>query len=166
MDDCYHYGYNHSNALEGRNTVQYINESIYKVSEKGKEIVISGCQSAMLVREENYLYLYPMEQHSYLLAFQPDAIVLCINIFDELNFIGRTIKYLEGAVECKVVAIVVFPGMRKSSLSGNITSNVEEKILMEKINEVNKEFGIDVFILGDKNSMDNLTDLVIDYFTE
>lgn len=89
----------------------------------------------MLVREENYLYLYPMEQHSYLLAFQPDA-------------------------------IVVFPGMRKSSLSGNITSNVEEKILMEKINEVNKEFGIDVFILGDKNSMDNLTDLVIDYFTE
>ena len=49
-----------------------------------------------------------MSRHLFLLGAQPDAIVLCVNPFDELDYIERTVKYIESVVISKVFAVVVF----------------------------------------------------------
>lgn len=166
MDDCFHYGYNHSTTLKGHDTIQYINNSMYDISECGKEIILSGCQSAMLVREENYLFTYPLEQHSYLLGFQPDAIVLCVNMFDDIKFITRTISYLEGAVECKVIALVLYPQIYTSPLSGIVLSDAKSESIDETKERFSEKTGLKVFTLGDFGDMKELVASVIRFFSE
>ena len=42
-------------------------------------------------------------------ATQPDCVVLCVNPFDEISYIRRTILYIESSIDTKVISIVVFP---------------------------------------------------------
>ena len=48
-------------------------------------------------------------QIDFLYATMPDIVILCININDETEIIERTIKFIKGAVGCKIAALVVYP---------------------------------------------------------
>lgn len=57
-------------------------------------------------------------QFSYLLGTQPDVVVLCINPFDDLDYIMRTKLFIEASVDCKVIAFVMFPMDIKDDWTG------------------------------------------------
>lgn len=48
----------------------------------------------------------------------PDAVVLCVNPFDDRDYIRRTIQFIESATEGKVIALCLFPMELKSETLG------------------------------------------------
>ena len=166
MDGCFHYGYNSSQEIRGLDTISYVNELVYNIFMNGKDIILSGCQSAMLVRDETYLYSYPLEQNSYLLGFQPDIVILCVNTYDEIDFIKRTIKYVEGSVDCIVLAIVLFPKVYNNQFENVLSASSSPVSVEGHRKNLSNHLKLPVYVLGDDTDMELLTDSIVDYFTE
>ena len=89
--------------------VSYLNSAINSISQKNVDIIISGCQSGTVVNDFGNVNYYTFSQNEFLLGTLPDAVVLCVNSYDEPVYIKRTIQYIESCVEGKVVALVLYP---------------------------------------------------------
>ena len=85
---------------------------------KAIDIVITGSQSGVLLYDIGNMIQYNLPQFSFLLGTQPDAVILCINPFDEMDYIMRTKLFIESSVDCKVVAFVMFPMDIKDDWTG------------------------------------------------
>lgn len=77
---------------------------------KAIDIVITSSQSGVLLYDIGNMIQYNLPQFSFLLGTQPDAVILCINPFDEMDYIMRTKLFIESSVDCKVVAFEVSYG--------------------------------------------------------
>ena len=72
------------------------------------KILFVGSQSHSVPFNTGNIGLYP-PQHELLIGTEPDAIILCINPFDDIIYIKRTIAYLESYIQTKVLALSMFP---------------------------------------------------------
>jgi uncharacterized NAD-dependent epimerase/dehydratase family protein len=130
------------------------------------DIIIVGSQSGTIPYDTANIEQYPLKQIPFLLATHPDAIVLCVNPYDPIEYIKRTIQFLESSIECKTVAIVIFPmgyagGWSleygpKYALSDNKVAELKEIM--------SATFGIPVFCLGNSKDMEKLINCIIDFF--
>ena len=97
---------------------------------------------------------------------QPEAIVVTINPFDDFDYVKRTVKFLESAVDAKVVAIVVYPITVANDWTGFYGKkqllNVDEYTRLKR--QYENELNIPVFTLNE--SIDSLRDIIIDYFAQ
>lgn len=75
---------------------------------KNCDIIITGSQSSVLPYDIGNLKMFPLKQYSFLMGTQPDAVILCVNPFDDDDYIFRTINFLEASVNCKVMRCVCF----------------------------------------------------------
>lgn len=103
-----------------------------------------------------------------IIASNPDAIILCVNVTDEIEYIERTISYIESLTQGKVIALVLFPLLKnnKWSITGNNyykVSNIELK-KCKKI--LNNYFNKNVFILNENEEINLLVESIIEYFKE
>lgn len=87
-------------------------------------------------------------------------------MFDDIKFITRTISYLEGAVECKVIALVLYPQIYTSPLSGIVLSDAKSESIDETKERFSEKTGLKVFTLGDFGDMEELVASVIRFFSE
>ena len=55
------------------------------------------------------LHIMPLPQYELLMGTLPDAVVLCVNPFDDRDYIRRTIQFIESATEGKVIALCLSP---------------------------------------------------------
>lgn len=165
MDECFHFGYDSEMQLSRFSAIAFLNNALYTISQKNVDLIITGCQSESILTGEGNLFNYPIPQIEFLLGVLPDAIVLVINPFDELQTIKRTISFLESCVECKVIAVVMFP------MTHNIENpfgpkvhifNSEFEQLSTIINQVCK---VPVFLLDNNLHMDSLISLIEEYFS-
>ena len=106
-------------------------------------------------------------QYHFALGTHPDAIVLCVNLFDELSYIRNSAYALMGLTGASVIAFVVFP----LTLIGDwkeVFGNSKRKITDEEFEQfadtLNKEFNKPVFLLGEKQHMEDLCREIIDFF--
>lgn len=118
MDECFHYGFHHSNSISRHETIEYINHKTNEISQSGVDIIIGGTQSGMITSYEGNLNTYPLGQYEFILGLQPDLVILCVNADDGLNCIKRTINFIEGGVDCHVIGLVIFPLVNFDGTSG------------------------------------------------
>lgn len=94
----------------------------------------------------------------------PDVIILCVNYFDDIEYIARTVNYAQALTSSKVVALSLFPFER--AYSWNSTSSnmklVDEKRLTKRKNEIESQVGIEVFLQKQTNL---LCEKIIDYLS-
>lgn len=109
MDECFHFGYNSEMRISGFERVSVLNKLMYNIAQNNVDIIITGCQSETILTAEGNLFNYPLPQIEFLFGILPDAVILVVNPYDDLEIIQRTINFLETCVECKVIAIVVYP---------------------------------------------------------
>jgi len=109
MDDCFHFGYNSNNYIVRYNRVAYFNSILDYISKKDVDIIISGCQSRTIPTDNGNLNDYTLNQIEYLLSLQSDVVVLVVNSWDDIEYIKRTISFIESAVVCKVIGLVMYP---------------------------------------------------------
>ena len=104
---------------------------------------------------------------NFLLGTQPDAVILCVNDFDEYEYVKRTINYIENMVSCRVVAIVLFPvtlldGWRGIYGGRREMSEQEMTISMKRLS---KAMDRKVYALNNCNDMKQLKNDIVDYFS-
>lgn len=66
-------------------------------------------QSATIPYQINHIYHSTIYQWNFFIGTKPNAIILCVNPQDDLDYIIRTVKFLKSAIETKVIALSLFP---------------------------------------------------------
>lgn len=165
MDLCFHFGYRSTTNVIRHNMVSYLNSSINDIAKKNVDIVISGCQSGTVTYDFGNVNYYTFSQTDFLLGTLPDAVILCVNSYDELDYIKRTIKYIESCVDSNVIALVIYPMGYNDQLGRSRLVRLDE----EKLNEIKRlyslQFDLPTYILGDEFDMESLYSNVISFFT-
>lgn len=167
-DYVFHFGYNSGMNMYPWEIISILNSMVFGVQSKGKDILISGCQSGTIHYDNSQLDSFSIKQYSFLLGIQADCVILSVNPHDDMNYVKRTIQFIESLDFGKVLALVVFPVMAGQSLTG--VGYRSKTLSQEEIQEIKRkytnEFGLPVFDLGSDDDMDTLTEKIIDYYTD
>lgn len=165
--DCvFPIGYNSLVEIQGEEAVQYINMQMQSICEKEPDIIIVGCQSGSVPYSYGNLSTYLFQQYTFLVATQPDAVILCVNYFDEVEYIKRTVQFIESSSPSKVIALVMFP-MKIEQLFAGIygrRTTISEEEFVQRKRIIEKDLEIDTFLLGENT--DEIMDHVINFFCE
>lgn len=166
MDSCFHFGYRSKTDIVRQNTVSYMNAIVNDISRKEVDIIVSGCQSGTVTYDFGNVRNYTFSQTEFLLSTLPDAVILCVNPFDETKYIERTIQYIESCADCDVIALVIFPmeyDVEKHSESTLSPLSADRQILIK--NEFLRLYKRSTYILGNADDMETLYLQVIQYFS-
>lgn len=167
MDYVFPIGYNSSVHIAGFDAIRYLNHIINILCEKDNDIILLGSQSGTVPFDTGNIIQYNIPQYDFLIGTQPDIVILCINPFDDINHIARTIEFIESSVDCKVLSLVVFPMTikdnwsaffgGKKTLNDNDFNNIKE--------ELSQFFHVSVYNLGNVNHLNELLDEIINYLS-
>lgn len=168
MDYVFPIGYHSSVYIKEYDTIRYLNNAIYHLCEDNNDLIIVGTQSGTVPYDMGNLAQYNISQHLFLLGTQPDAVILCVNPFDEPDYIERTISYIEAAVNSKVISIMVFPMDMKDDWAGIYGQRIalsEERWYLIK-EQLSKRLSIPVYRLGAESDLNKIVENVIDFFAD
>ena len=148
FDESFACGYGTNILLDEQTSIGYINYLLHKIEKKNPDIIILGGQSGLIPYAMYNLQNNSPYQKEILQASNPDVIVLCINYFDDIEYIERTVQYAEALANSKVIALSLFPFDR--AYSWNSTSSnlkiVNDEHLKKRMNEIEKQVGVEVFL--------------------
>ena len=166
MNVVYPLGYGATIDYSGKEAVMAINEIMYHLDELECDIIITGAQSGTTPLLFDNVAQLTFNQIDQLVGVNPDAVVLCVNPHDELEYITRTIKAIEGLSLSEIVALCVYPMTYMNDwqmVSGKKVPVTPEK-LSSIANAIMKKTGKEVYILGDESHMTALFDTCVRYF--
>ena len=165
MDLCFHFGYHSTTDVNRHNMISYLNTAINDISQKDVDIIISGCQSGTVTYDFGNTQYYTFSQTEFLLGTLPDAVILCVNSYDEQDYIKRTIQYIESCVDSKVIALVIYPMGYNNQLGRSRRVRITDTELTKIADCFSKQFNIPAYILGEESDMETLYSNVIGFFT-
>ena len=153
-------------CLDEEEQIRYLNYKMNEIAD-GNDLIIVGSQSGTVPYEYKNTSYYTYEQVNFLMATNPDAVVLCINYYDEINYIRRSINVIEQLGECKVLGLVVFPMIPEQTWKGMYGKR--RKIRGTEAEEIKtmiiRSTGKNAYILGDSNDMKELMNKIIGFFS-
>lgn len=166
LDCVYPVGYNRMVCLDEEEQIRYLNYKMNEIAD-GNDLIIVGSQSGTVPYEYKNTSYYTYEQVNFLMATNPDAVILCINYYDEINYIRRSINVIEQLGECKVLGLVVFPMIPEQTWKGMYGKR--RKIRGTEAEEIKtmiiRSTGKNAYILGDSNDMKELMNKIIGFFS-
>ncbi len=168
LDGCFPFGYNSTVRLSDNELICSINKLMYDIENKRNDadIMIIGCQSGTTPMLYNNIKQMTIRQLSFLLGIMPDVVILCVNPDDEIAYIERTIKAIEGVADCHVLALALYPMAFLNSWQ--MMNSKKSKLL--NLDEVKEKFKTNlnrnVYTIGDEEDIKRLTQLCIDYLAE
>lgn len=159
-------GHNHTIKVSMDESIAVVNYLMHCLDLQSPDMILTGGQSGTVPYELTNLAYSTMMQTAFLYGTSPDAVILCVSADDELDYILRTIQFIESAAEAKVIAIAVFPVYAESFLFSkmkfiNISETPRLNEIIENIAAVTK---IPVFE-NCETSVSSITDLVVQFFS-
>lgn len=167
MDDVYPMGFNSNVTVEGDESIIMLNSIMNKIDLKKRDIILVGCQSGIVPYSFSNMAYIPSKQINFLLGTVPDAVILCINPFDEISYIKRSIGFMESLINCKVIATVLFPMNFNNDWARIMDTRiaVDDSEMFEFVELIKSKTNLPCYILGKKNEMKSLYDECINYFS-
>lgn len=165
FDAVFPMGYNSSVFLNGYESVYMINHILHQLELKNPDIIIAGAQSGTIPYCQVNLRSMTQSTVEFLFGIEPDAVVLCVNPYDPLEYISRTILYIQSAVDTKVIALCLFPYTMQGEEFVSISAKrkMKENEIQNTLHILKEQFQIPVYnILGE--DFDDLIQCVIDFF--
>lgn len=166
MDACFHFGYMSEIEMKNEEIIMYTNGLMNDIArEYDVDLIMIGGQSLAVPQDWSTIDCFPMNQIAFILGTQPDAVVLCINYEDDIQYIYRTKAFLESIVECKVLALVMRPiknGGKK--LGYEKLSALEETDISKHKELLWTELRLPLYILENGKDMNELGERIVDYF--
>lgn len=104
---CYTFGYEAADTLNPQEMITVLNEEIYQLEKENCDLIIVGSQSGTVAHQLRNISMIPLKQYYFLLGTQPDSIILCVNAYDSVEYIRRTIAFFGAVVNAKVICICV-----------------------------------------------------------
>lgn len=166
MDYVYPMGYNSSVYIKEFDAVRYINYLMRQIEAKENDMIIVGSQSGTVAYDNGNIALYNIPQYNYILGTQPDRVVLCVNPYDDMEYIEKTIKFIESCIDCTVIALVIFPMGLANDWSGIYGKKIrmEETEIAKFKEQLVKSFQRPCFVLGTPE-IEELSDYIIEKYT-
>lgn len=103
------FGYSNTIGIDLRDTVLTLNNMVHNVEAGKVDLIIAGCQSGTIPYDYYSSQRIMLAQTAFLYGIIPDAIFLCVCPDDDMDYIRRTVAYIESSVNSKVIGIFVFP---------------------------------------------------------
>ncbi|PEF55817.1 hypothetical protein CON32_23520 [Bacillus cereus] len=167
MDEVYPMGYNSTVDVTGKDAICVLNDLLYTISKKNPDIILVGSQSQTVPFTTGNIGFYPISQHEFLLGTEPDGIILCINPNDDLEYIKRTIQYLESYIETKVIALSMFPINKEFEWRMIVEngSRLSEDDLQCRKQYYENYFGLPTCLIGNEFDDQKLVNIIETYFS-
>jgi uncharacterized NAD-dependent epimerase/dehydratase family protein len=167
FDEVYPMGYDATVKVDGFNAISVVNNMMHNIEKKNPDLIIVGSQSQTVAYSMSNLKYIPVSQYNFLHGCDPDGYILSVNFFDDIDYIKRTINYLESVGNGQVIALVLFP--LDNDLQWAVLGNTAHKVRMDDLEEKKKyiEDNTDkkVFILGVEEEMKGLYEACLNYYS-
>lgn len=167
-DSVFHCGYQSYLKVRPDECISILNDMVWNAQLKGKDILITGCQSGTLHYDNSNVDNFAINQYAFALGTMPDFYILCINPHDDIEYITRTINFINSIDNGKVYAIAVFPVQAVETITG-IKYKMQELCNDDLLNfkERNEKiFNLPIYCIGDDSDMEELCNLIISHFAE
>jgi uncharacterized NAD-dependent epimerase/dehydratase family protein len=166
-DYVYPFGYAGTAHETGSERIAVVNYMMHEIDINDPDIIINGSQSGTVpMIFENVANLYT-SSIDFLLGVQPDAVILCVNIFDDILYIQRSINAIQGIADTKVISLALYP--MKYPNNWFYYRNKREKCEDEEIESFTKlvkdNVGIDVFVMNE-SGYEDICNSIITFFSE
>ncbi len=109
MNDIFSCGYNSSIDLLPEQVICYVNQMLFDISNSDVDLILTGSQTALLGYNNDSVFDRPYIHRLFFEGVQSDAIIMCINEFDDIEYVEQSIKLAEGISGGKVIALACFP---------------------------------------------------------
>lgn len=168
MDETIPFGYSGAFKLTGYEFIDYVNSIMHNLELENPDVILVGSQSGTVPECFGHLGHFPIRQLEFLLGTQPDIVTLCVSMRDDIDYIERTIKGIEGVANAQVVALLLFPFIYKngwSYLNENLSLG-DKTELEEKCIQLTNEIGLPTVTLYDMDSMIPIYDVITNLLSE
>lgn len=164
-DAVFPFGYNINIETNSNDSIAIVNKMVWDASDhNNKDLVIVGGQSGSVPYSYGNLSQFNFDGYAFLCATNPDAIVLCVNPHDPIEYIVRTIKYLESFNGMPVVSIIVFP-LKYEAISQTAIGYRQRQIIDDEFvvikNAIESETNIPVYLLGEHDTLNCIYQRII-----
>lgn len=165
MDAVYPMGYEDGLEVRGIESVYAINQLMHYIDCQKKDLILFGGQSHCLFNELGDEYKYTILNHDLIIGAQPDAFILCVNYYDSINYVKRTISYLESLFNSPVLAIAVSSFSSKKNITGIIhMDNISEKEVRNFSVFLQRETKLPVYLIEDERAPSHMAKIILSYF--
>lgn len=166
MDKVFAYGYASHIQLERISVVEKMNELLHEVDKLGRDIILVGGQSGTIPVYSYHLKYYNINTLNVLMGANPDGIVLCVNLFDSIDYLARCVYAITNLVDCKIIAIAISPLTIQNNWQRiNGTRIAADKNEIERFKEILWEnFYLNSYIIGTEE-IEELYYQCLDFFT-
>lgn len=165
-DECFPYGYNSSVDLTEVESIIYINEKMHNIDLKDPDLILVGGQSGIVPYDLGNMERILLSQTTFIFGSNPDAVLMCVCCDDEIEYIKRSIEYMESSCSCTVISLILFPVVKEMYFIGvykdkNIFDTVKYD---EHIKQISKETSKPVLEFSEKG-IDQAVNLIVDFFS-
>lgn len=168
FDKCFPCGYMSTIKLTVSEIYDVVNQMVWEISQKNCDMILAGTQSSLTSYNNLNIKMFPTIHQIFFEALQPDIIILCINPYDNLEYISRNIKTAEGLSHGKVIGIVCFPMTLDLSWRGTFGErrriSIEEEVKLREI--IGRTFGLRMFMLDKEEQLVELINDLLRYLSE
>ena len=162
-DLTYPFGYEANIVQDAENCIETVNSMMHEICKNEPDLIMVGNQSGTLpISFDNLSYML-IKQQMFLLGTLPDAVVLCVNVFEDILYVERTISYIESLTAASVIGICIYPF--EVNLMKRLT-RLDNKIIQNKKKELETTFGIPTYINGEAQDINSLCDNIVRHFSE
>ena len=167
IDEVFPLGYNGIIESNVQDILVQTNMLMHKIDEKNPDIIIVGSQSNILPRAFYNTGQIPLSQVGYILGANPDAIILCVNLDDDIKMISRFIYGIQGLCNCRVIALGVYPFTYSNGwgIIRNKKSKASNESVEKVVQNLESTFKIPVIIVGEQEYEEKLVNTCIKFFT-
>lgn len=167
-DYVFHFGYRSYLPIQPWESIAILNDMVWGTQLKGKDILVTGCQSGTLHYNNSQIEHFGIFQYAFTLGVMPDFCVLCVNPHDDIEYITRTINFINAIDDGKIYALVIFPMRVIETLSGikYKTESLSSNEIIDFKEELQGLFNLPVYCLGNDTDLIDLCELVISYFAQ
>lgn len=167
MDYTFPLGYQALLEISEHEKIQIVNQMVHELCENN-DIILAAGQANSIPFASYMLDTFPVKQNAFLMGLQSDLIVLCVNPFDEIDYIHYTIQYLEGISQCKVCSLVLFPMTYYHDWRGTFGAKqrMNEEGITEHCTWLEKTLSLPCYSLDDFRSIEKLFTFLIEQLSE
>lgn len=100
------FGYD-SVCLLGEKLTNVVNEMVWRIENNDVKIIVSGNQSGSLQYDTINEQLLMYKQSYFLNGLNPDGLILCVNSYDNMDYVKKTINYLRAYSYADIIFAVI-----------------------------------------------------------
>lgn len=167
MSEVFPYGYDSEFNMANEECISSLNELMHELDNEENDLILVGAQSGTVPLLYENIGQIPAVQYAFIAGTMPDGVILCCNVSDDIDYINRTIKFIEGVSDSKVFLLAIYPMLYEELAEEKVSSKrraTEEEI--ESFKEmIQDNLNLKCVEIGNIEQMDTLIQSIVNFFS-